>query len=149
MACPPYAHPMSVNFKHIQALRTRVAVWPEGPLRSRQRKPKFHQLQIPSRTKFRRPYPSRAKYGGYDSKSIQNGGLYSTSFFDWVFNQKFVSHRSPELAKSLKTYWFFNILAYSAVFKLCCMCIDFWMIFNCIFFRSYEELKNWMNLEIL
>ena len=34
MACPPYAHPMSVNFKHIQALRTRVAVWPEGPLRS-------------------------------------------------------------------------------------------------------------------
>ena len=26
---------MSVNFKHIQALRTRVAVWPEGPLRSR------------------------------------------------------------------------------------------------------------------
>ena len=31
MACPPYAHPMSVN---IQALRTRVAVWPEGPLRS-------------------------------------------------------------------------------------------------------------------
>ena len=31
MACPPYAHPMSVN---IQALQTRVAVWPEGPLRS-------------------------------------------------------------------------------------------------------------------
>ena len=35
MACPPYAHPMSVNFKHIQALQTRVTVWPEGPLRSR------------------------------------------------------------------------------------------------------------------
>ena len=31
VACPPYGHPMSVN---IQALQTRVAVWPEGPLRS-------------------------------------------------------------------------------------------------------------------
>ena len=37
-----------------------------------QRAPKFHQLQISSGTKFRRHYPSRAKYGEYDTKSIQN-----------------------------------------------------------------------------
>ena len=43
----------------------------------KQRKPKFHQLQIHSQTKFRSPNPSRAKYGGYDTKSIQNGGVIS------------------------------------------------------------------------
>ena len=50
-------------------------------------------------------------------KSIQNRCLHSTSFFDQFFIQKFVLHQDLELAKSIKTNWFFNILAYSTCLK--------------------------------
>ena len=67
-----------------------------------QRAPKFHQLQIPSGTKFRRPYPSRAKYGGYDTKSIQNGLIWALKWLIYtLFELKSVNIRGVNLIMAL------------------------------------------------
>ena len=67
-----------------------------------QRAPKFHQLQIPSRTEFRRPYPSRAKYGGYDTKSIQNGLIWALKCLIYtLFELKSVNIRGVNLIMAL------------------------------------------------
>ena len=89
----------------IQSLASHQSVkWDGGGMGQlvEQRAPKFHQLQIPSRTKFRRPYPSRAKYGGYDTKSIQNGLIWALKWLIYtLFELKSVNIRGVNLIMAL------------------------------------------------
>ena len=94
-------HHYKLNLERIQKLHKAT---PESVVYflGGQRAPKFHQLQIPSRTKFRRPYPSRAKYGGYDTKSIQNGLIWALKWLIYtLFELKSVNIRGVNLIMAL------------------------------------------------
>ena len=70
----------------------------------------------------RKTVPRRSpKTGGIpkiDRKSIQTRCLHSASSFHCFFIQNFMFHPTLEPVKSLKTNWFFDILACSTYYRL-------------------------------
>ena len=68
----------------------------------------FYRLPKPLRDRFRSDFGSK-NGPKIDQKFIKNRCLYSTSCLHQFFIEKFMLYQSLELAKSIKTYWFFNI----------------------------------------
>ena len=79
--------------------------------------PSFKTLLKPLRNRFWNDFGSKNGLK-IDQKSIKNRCLYSTSFFARFCIKNLALHQSPELAKSIKTYWFFFFFKHFSIFSM-------------------------------